>query len=437
MASNKLLTHLNLIRPCSETPLIEDCFVVINDDTFGSITPAKPDGDYDEVIDCRGRYALPGQINAHHHLYSTLALGMPPPAIAPADFLGILEQVWWKLDRALDTDSLRASVQSGLVESLQSGTTTIIDHHSSPECVAGSLSLVAETAHHYGVGSAVAIELSDRNGPDCFNKCLEETITTKEKYSKNNNITTLLGLHASFTLGDRSLQTISETLALDDSMGIHLHLSEDAVDERDAQSRGYPSVLQRLHHFDLLNTRSLLVHGVNCPQADTELMQQLGTMLIHNPTSNANNRIGMLDRERAITLNAGLGTDGMQSNMLKEAKEGTLIRNASINAGEPSLDYLTLLFEHNPTIASRIFDRPLGRVEPGYRADLAIYDYLPRTEITPDNLGSHLLFGFPQPSEVYTSGELRVSEGQMTQLDEQQIKADALIQSNRLWKQLL
>jgi cytosine/adenosine deaminase-related metal-dependent hydrolase len=145
----------------------------------------------------------------------------------------------------------------------------------------------------------------------------------------------------------------------------------------------------------------------------------------------------MLDSERAITLNAGLGTDGMQSNMLKEAKEGTLIRSASINAGEPSLDYLTLLFEHNPTIASGIFNRPLGRVEPGYRADLAIYDYLPRTEITPDNLGSHLLFGFPQPSEVYTSGELRVSEGQMTQLDEQQIKADALIQSNRLWKQLL
>lgn len=435
MALRKLLTEVNLIRPCSESPLLENGYVVINGDSFESITPEKPKGSFDAVVNCQGRYALPGLINGHHHLYSALALGMPPPTTTPDSFIGILNEIWWKLDSSLDRDSIRASFQSGLVESLKSGTTTVIDHHSSPESVEGSLSLLAQTADDYGVNIAVAIELSDRNGERCFNKCLEETIITRDKYRENKHITTLLGLHASFTLGDRSLRALSDRLALEYPMGIHLHLSEDIADEHDAQSRGYHSVLQRLHHFDLLNERALLAHGVNCPDADTALMKTTGTMLVHNPTSNANNRVGMLDRERALSLNAGLGTDGMQSNMLKEAKEGTLIRSAALDGGAPSLDYITLLFDHNPTIASRLFNRPIGRVEPGFQADLALYDYLPRTEINTNNLGGHILFGFPDPSEVYTRGELRVKEGALTELDEAAIKTDALMQSRRLWEQ--
>ena len=53
-----------------------------------------------------------GLVCAHHHLYSTLARGMPAPPKVPTTFSEILEQIWWRLDAALDLDMLRASAPS-------------------------------------------------------------------------------------------------------------------------------------------------------------------------------------------------------------------------------------------------------------------------------------------------------------------------------------
>ena len=53
----------------------------------------------------------PGMVYGHHHLYSSLARGMPAPPVRPANFLQILEQVWWRLDVALDFDMIRASAR--------------------------------------------------------------------------------------------------------------------------------------------------------------------------------------------------------------------------------------------------------------------------------------------------------------------------------------
>ena len=75
----------------------------------------------------------PGLVCAHHHLYSSLARGMPSPPRTPTTFLEILEQIWWRLDRALDLELVRWSARLGALEALEAGTTGIVDHHSSPE----------------------------------------------------------------------------------------------------------------------------------------------------------------------------------------------------------------------------------------------------------------------------------------------------------------
>ena len=74
----------------------------------------------------------PGLVCAHHHLYSALARGMPPPAVTPTDFAEILERIWWRLDVALDLEAIRWSALLGAVEALEAGTTAIVDHHASP-----------------------------------------------------------------------------------------------------------------------------------------------------------------------------------------------------------------------------------------------------------------------------------------------------------------
>jgi cytosine/adenosine deaminase-related metal-dependent hydrolase len=163
---------------------------------------------------------------------------------------------------------------------------------------------------------------------------------------------------------------------------------------------------------------------------DRHILLKHGCKLVHNPTSNANNQVGVLETEIIESMGPGLGTDGMQNNMLKEAKEGTLVRAATES---PSVDYLELLFQNNPDIAVKIFGKLIGHIEEEAQADLVFYDYDSRTELNADNYGAHLLFGLGKPSDVMTRGRFRLRNQQLVGMDESRIRENARKQSKRLW----
>ncbi|MED5583396.1 MAG: amidohydrolase family protein, partial [Actinomycetota bacterium] len=106
----------------------------------------------------------PGLVCAHHHLYSALARGMPAPPRTPTGFTEILELVWWRLDRALDLESIRWSAMLGALEALERGCTAVIDHHESPEAIDGSLTVIAEACAEVGVRVSCAYGVTDRHG---------------------------------------------------------------------------------------------------------------------------------------------------------------------------------------------------------------------------------------------------------------------------------
>jgi cytosine/adenosine deaminase-related metal-dependent hydrolase len=243
----------------------------------------------------------------------------------------------------------------------------------------------------------------------------------------------LIGLHASFTLADGSLSQIREVVSEIEDWGIHIHVSEDVTDELDAKQKGYPSVVQRLGSFELLNNNSVLAHGLHINPEDRQTIIESGATLVHNPSSNANNRVGILPIETIQALQPGLGTDGKNTNMLAEAREGIMIRSAQTGGDEPMANYLELLFHHNAAIATRLFGHPIGRIESGYQADLAVYDYYPRTEVHPANLGSHILNGLTHPCHVLTRGEYRVRDYTLVQEDEGEAAARARTASTQLW----
>ncbi len=92
-----------------------------------------------------------GLVCGHTHLYSALARGMPAPPHTPTTFTEILELVWWRLDRALDLDLIGWSARLGALEALESGTTALVDHHSSPNAIEGSLDVIADACAEVGV----------------------------------------------------------------------------------------------------------------------------------------------------------------------------------------------------------------------------------------------------------------------------------------------
>ena len=432
--SKKLLKNLHVINPCAEPAFVENAFVAISGDTIESTGITLPSGEFDEIHDLGGKVALPGMINAHHHLYSSLAIGMPLPKKNLNNFVEKLKEVWWKMDLALDHDSTKACFEAGLLDSLKAGTTTIIDHHCSPSFIEGSLSLLADMGEKMGLNVSLAFEISDRNGEEKFEASLKENLEALEKYSRPLYVHPIVGLHASFTLSDDSLKKIHDAVSSIDSWGIHIHVSEDMADELDATHRGYGSVLERLNRFDLLNQNSLIIHGLHIKETDVNLIGEHNAMFVHNPSSNANNRVGMAPNLNLDELSSGLGTDGMQANMLREGKEGMLIRSSHLQGGGASSDYMQLLFRNNPKIASKLFGRKIGSILPGYQADLAIYDYSPRTPITDSTVFGHVFFGLSElPTEVITRGEFRIKDRHLIMHSEKEIKSNAVAQAEKLW----
>ena len=86
----------------------------------------------DEILDARGQLVMPAAICAHTHFYGAFARGMAIPGQPPADFPQILERLWWRLDKALSLEDISYSALVCLIDAIRHGTTTLVDHHASP-----------------------------------------------------------------------------------------------------------------------------------------------------------------------------------------------------------------------------------------------------------------------------------------------------------------
>ena len=235
----------------------------------------------------------PGLVCAHHHLYSALARGMPAPAATPTEFLQILEQVWWRLDVALDLEMIRWSAMLGALEALECGTTAIVDHHESPSAIEGSLDVIADACREVGLRVLCAYGVTDRHGADGAKRGLEEN----ERFLRAGG-QGLVGVHAAFTCSDATLEAAAG-LARDLGVGVHIHVAEGAVDA---------TAGKRL--ANLAEPSWLLVHAVH-------LADDLPGTIAHNPRSNMHNAVGYArpaTRPNPIVL----GTDGIGADMVDE-----------------------------------------------------------------------------------------------------------------------
>ncbi|HEY5662866.1 MAG TPA: amidohydrolase family protein [Ilumatobacter sp.] len=242
-----------------------------------------------------GPAQTPGMVCAHHHLYSALARGMPAPPRTPTGFLDILELVWWRLDRALDADTIYWSAKLGALEALERGCTAIIDHHESPNAIEGSLTLIEQACREVGVRVSCAYGVTDRHGPDGARRGLAENDRFLAAGGRG-----MVGVHAAFTCTDDTLAAAAE-LAVRHGVGVHIHVAEGPGDAGAAD---------RIRH--LTTPDWLLIHGVHLA-ADHGLQ---GT-IVHNPRSNMNNAVGYAEPTR-FANRVALGTDGIGADMLDE-----------------------------------------------------------------------------------------------------------------------
>jgi cytosine/adenosine deaminase-related metal-dependent hydrolase len=269
-------------------------------------------------------------VNAHTHLYSGLApLGMPPPDASPQNFRQILERVWWRLDRAMDLDSLRAAARYYVAHARRDGTAALVDHHESPGVIDGSLDVIAEACEEFGLPAVLCYGATERNGgSDEARRGLDEC-RRFIRANRRPHIVGLVGLHASFTVSDHTIRAAG-ALCRDLDTVLHVHVAEDLADVEDARARGYGGPLQRLMALDALPAGSILAHGVHLTPDEVKMASDCGCWFVQNPRSNRQNQVGY-PRGLSAAARVALGTDGFASNMADEARA---VVEASAEAGE-------------------------------------------------------------------------------------------------------
>ncbi len=388
-----------------------------------------------KLLDAHDGLILPGLVNLHHHFYSALARGLDP-GTPMHDFGEILEGLWWRLDRALDTQTVHLSAALSLADCIRWGCTTVFDHHASPSCLGGSLNLIAGIVREAGLSAVLCYEISDRNGHDEALSGLEENLQFAADHGSSPQLRSLLGLHASFTVSDATLEQVSNQRPAD--LGIHIHLAEDQLDAKLSQERYGQTPLDRLDHFGLLDGRALLAHGVHLDPPDVSRIAKNGATLIHNPESNNNNAVGRFDLEAALSLGCtvGLGTDGMSSRMLGSLRAAFLgVREGT---GDPTSGFDTVsgLLAANARRAAQVFDEPLlGRLVEGAPADIIVVDPPAPTPVTPSNTLGHLLYGASESVVRHTiaRGRVLLKDFRHTTLDTCALATEARAVTPALW----
>jgi putative selenium metabolism protein SsnA len=391
-----------------------------------------------EYVDCKGKVVMPGFICTHHHFYSTMARGMAIPGEPASNFVEILERLWWKLDMALSDEDITLSAQIPLIECIRNGTTTVIDHHASPSMRDGSLDLIESAVRQAGIRASLCYEVSDRNIPGGGIQENERFI--KKTGKGDGQIAAMMGLHASFTLSDETLEKCVG-IAKDAGVGCHVHVAEDASDREDSVKKyGMPTV-NRLNKMGASGEKSLFIHCVHIDDSEMDLVAATKTAVVHNPESNMNNAVGVtkiLDMLKKGIL-VGLGTDGMGSDMLAQMRCAYLLhRLANHDPRVAFMEAPQMLLPNNAEICERQFGLKLGELAEGRPADLAIIDYQPPTPISEANFLGHLIFGLVDATVDTTvcKGKILMKNKKILALDEERIAARSRELAPRVWKRL-
>ena len=394
-----------------------------------------------DQLDVHGQFVMPGNICAHTHFYGAFARGMTIPGQAPKDFLEILQKLWWPLDRSLLAEDLRLSALVMLADAIRHGTTLLVDHHASPNYIAGSLDILAEAVEQAGMRAVLCYEVTDRDGQEKSQAGIKENVRFLQLLQRapRPNVRAMFGMHASLTLSDATLDACRQ--AAPSGSGFHLHVAESEADQYDSLLKCGMRVVDRLHRHGILGPNSLVAHAVHVDAHEINLLADNGTWVSHQPRSNMNNAVGVAQVESMLRSGVPvcLGTDGFSSTMWAEWKIAYLVQKLwNRDPRRMPADLLAdMAIYNNAAFAGRLFkDAPLGVIKPGAYADLIAVDYHPYTPLTPENLPWHIVFGFHESMVTNTivAGQILMKDHQLLTLDEEEIAARGRELAPSVWQ---
>ncbi len=426
-----------------------------------------------EFIDAKGGLIMPGLINAHNHIYSAMSRGISINGYNPKGFLDILDGMWWTLDRHLDLEATHYSAAATYIDCIKNGCTTIFDHHASFAEIPGSLFAIAEESVKYGIRSCLCYETSDRDGGSKCEQAIRENVefiqhcrdlrngadnaqsgadcnsgsdgslSVNEAGCKPASEADLLagtfGMHAQFTLSDKTLEKcVSEAPA---DCGFHIHVAEGIEDLHDSLRSHHKRIVDRLHDFGILGHHTILGHCIYINEHEMDLIRDTDTMVVHNPESNMGNAVGCPPTMKIMLkgILTGLGTDGYTNDMFESMKVANVLHKH--NLCDPTVAWSEvprMLFENNALMGARFFNTPIGKLKAGYSADIITLDYDPLTPMDGNNCNGHILFGISgrYVTSTVCAGRVLMKDREIIGVDEEEFYAHCREVSRRVWNSI-
>ena len=444
-----LITHGRVATLGKDNRVIEDGAIMIEDGQItevGATREMKEKYPNAEELDADEMLVLPGAICAHTHFYGAFARGMYIPGTPASNFVQILEKLWWRLDLALDAEGNRLSALVCLVDAIRHGTTTLIDHHASPNAIEGALDILAGAVTESGLRACLCYEVTDRNGDEGAKAGIAENVRFARKMimDPSPNLKAMFGLHAAFTVSDRTMEhAVGEAQIM--GTGFHTHLAEDAADEDDSLQQYGMRIGRRLLQRGVLGSKTICAHGVHLDESELRNLAETGTKLTHQPRSNMNNAVGVAPVQKALDMGVcvGLGNDGFSNDHFAEMKAAYLVHK--IHQRDPRAmtgdTVMRLAYENNARIARECagWAEPLGELTPGAWADVVLLDYRPYTPLTADNLPWQILFGVDgaHVNTTIVGGKVLMRDRKLTTLDEERIAALAREYAPKIWQRFI
>ena len=439
-----LIGNGKLITRDEALPYLPDGAVVLDGETVkevGSLADMRAKYPQAEFVDARGGVIMPGLINAHTHIYSGLARGLAIDGNDPANFLEVLEGMWWNIDRHLTLDGTKASAYATVLDCIRDGVTTIFDHHASYAEIPGSLFAIKDVCQELGMRACLCYEVSDRDGEDKCDEAIRENADFARwaREQDDDMIKAMFGGHALFTMSDRTFEKMAA--ANGGMTGYHIHVAEGMNDVYDSLRNYGCRPVSRLLNHGILGEKTILGHCIHINAAEMDMIAETGTMVVNNPESNMGNAVGcspvLQMMQKGILV--GLGTDAYTHDMLESLKVFLIIQRH--NACHPNVAWcedMAMLFQNNARIGARYFKKPLGVLKPGAAADVIVMDYKPFTPFSEENIDGHMLFGMMGKNcrTTVINGKVLYKDREFVGIDEDAINAWTLEQSKKLWGEL-
>jgi cytosine/adenosine deaminase-related metal-dependent hydrolase len=401
-----------------------------------------PAYDGDEVLRCDGDIVTAGFVNTHHHFYQWLTRGWAVNGNL-FEWLTTLYPVWARLT----PEDAQAAALVALGELALSGCTTAADHH---YLVPGGddsvFDAIAAAAKAIGIRVHLArgsMDLGESKGglpPDSVVEELDAILASTERvYDRlhdGERIVVTVAPCSPFSVTPE-LMAESAALARRRELRLHTHLAETLDEERDCLARFGKRPLDLLDDIGWISDDVWVAHGIHFNDDEVKRLGGAGTGIAHCPSSNSRLGSGICRVSDLVGAGApvGLGVDGVASNeigtLLPELRMALFL--ARQRSGEPSamrpVDVLSLATEGGARCLGR---DDVGKLEPGYRADVVVWPGDDLGDVL-DPLAGLVLGPERRARHVFVEGQYVVRDGDLLGADMRQLRQELARRARRLW----